>query len=72
MLAKTGMDINWQTGNGRLTMQEQTGYQPQIYQCPDCGSLMDEQDVGVRPPDADGTKELYCTMCNSNQLALVQ
>lgn len=48
----------------------QTEYQPQVYQCTDCGSLMDEQDVGVRPPDAEGNKELYCTGCSSTVIRL--
>ena len=31
---------------------------------------MEEEDVGVRPPDAQGTKELHCTQCNSSVIRL--
>ncbi len=46
------------------------GYEPQVYQCTDCGALMDEQDIGVRPINAEGVKELYCTQCSSTVIRL--
>jgi len=50
----------------------QTEYQPNMYLCTHCATVLSEETVGVHPPDAEGNKKLYCTQCNSNQLALVQ
>jgi DNA-directed RNA polymerase subunit RPC12/RpoP len=49
-----------------------TGYEPNVYQCPDCGTVLTEESLGVRPINHEGVKELHCTHCNSNQVALVK
>lgn len=59
-------------------MQEQTGYEPNVYQChaidqhgQECGTILSEEQVGTRTINWENEKELFCTQCNSNQVSLV-